>query len=108
VQKGGTLDAEGVTVGHDLSADGAPAVTVCGSNVAHDLSVQNGSGPVLVGDTSGGCAAGNTVVHDLTVQSDSGAVDVGDNSVTHDVKVQNNKPGGAKVNRNNAGHDAAC
>jgi hypothetical protein len=24
------------------------------------------------------------------------------------VKVQNNKPGGATVNRNSAGHDATC
>jgi hypothetical protein len=108
VQKGGTLDARGVTAGHDLSSDGAAGVTVCSTNIAHDLTVQNSTGAVLIGDTSGGCASGNTVGHDLTVQNTTGAVDVGDNTVTHDVKVQNNTPGGAKINRNNAGHDATC
>jgi hypothetical protein len=108
VQAGGALIAGGITVGHDLTMTGAAASSICASSVSHDLTVKGAAGPILVGDTAGGCAAGNTVVHDLAVDGNPAPVDVGDNSAGHDVRAQDNRPGGAIVNRNSSGHDTTC
>jgi hypothetical protein len=108
VQPGGALIAGGIAVGHDLTLTGAAASSICASSVSHDLTVKGAAGPILVGDTAGGCSAGNTVGHDLVVEGNSAPVDVGDNSAGHDVKVQDNRPGGATVNRNSSGHDTTC
>ena len=106
VARGGSLVARGITVGHDLTLD-AGASSVCASAISHDLTVHDGTAPILIGDTAGGCAAGNTVGHDLVVQHNSAPVDVGYNTVGHDMSVRDNT-GGAIVNRNKAGHDAVC
>ena len=111
VQSGGVLNAQGITVGHDVKLDGAGGSTICASSVAHDLTVQGdaaGSALMLIGDRLAGCSAGNTVGHDLVVQNNAGPVDVGNNNVSHDLTVQGNKPGGAKIRNNSAGHNATC
>ena len=111
VQSGGVLNAQGITVGHDVKLDGAGGSTICASSIAHDLTVQGdaaGSALMLIGDRLAGCSAGNTVGHDLVVQNNAGPVDVGNDNVSHDLTVQGNKPGGAKIRNNSAGHNATC
>lgn len=109
VQPGGLLVADQIDVGHDLKIAGGGGSRVCGSRVGHDLTLESGSGaPILIGDGANGCAAGNSVDHDLVVQGNADQVDVGNNGVGHDLKVQDNKPGGATVRQNTAGHDAVC
>ncbi len=45
VMKGGTLNTDGATIGHDLTVDGS--ATVCDSEVGHDLT--EAGGPVTIG-----------------------------------------------------------
>ena len=89
-----------------MSADKAAAVTICGSDIDHDLSVKKTSGAVLVGGGTG-CAT-NSVGHDLRIEDNYGQVTVSGNAVTHDLSVQKNQPGGVTVTSNDAGHDATC
>jgi hypothetical protein len=100
VQKGGSLNTNGASFGHDLNEDGPNGGTVCASSISHDLSVRNSTGTITI------CT--NKVGHDLNVQNNSGPVSVTANTVTHDLTVQNNTPGGATVSGNSAGHDANC
>jgi PKD repeat protein len=110
VEKGAALKAIGVTIGHDLEASAPGGITVCSSNVAHDLSLRNASGfnSVLGDTTRGGCQQGNTIGHDLLVVHNTAPVMVGDNQVGRNLVVKDNQPGGALVERNSAGQNALC
>jgi hypothetical protein len=109
VNSGGVLVAQQISVGHDMNLTGAGGSVVCASNVTHDLNVQNSTGAlILIGDTAGGCSAGNAISHDLDVQTNSGPVDVGNNTISHNLTVQNNKPGGVIISNNKVGYDAVC
>ena len=78
VQKGGTLNANGVSFGHDVSENGPNGGTVCGSTVGHDLSVQNGTGSITI--------CNDNVSHDLVVQNETPDQYIGaGNTVGHDL-----------------------
>ncbi len=104
VKQGGTLIDQGATIDHDLSADHAAGIQMTGDSVGHDLSISG-----LGGSAAGGNYVRNvTVDHDLTVQDNTAPIVVSGNKAGHDLKAQNNRPGGITVSGNSAGHDATC
>jgi hypothetical protein len=104
VQPGGTLIAADVAIGHDLEVDDAAGVQVDGGSVRHNLSVKG-----VTGTPAGGNYVRNvTVGHDLEVKDSSAAIVVSGNTVRHNLKVEDNRPGGATVSANSAGHTASC
>ena len=104
VQDGGVLMARGITISHDLQADGG--VTICGTTIEHDLHVEHASGgAVTIGDL--GSCAGDTIGHDLQVENNAVPVTVAGDHVGHDLQVHNNS-GGSTVSGNSVGHDARC
>jgi hypothetical protein len=130
VNGGGALNTQGVTVGNDVILTGPLPSAVCGTTIAHDLSVANAptaAAATALGDPTNGCAAnrighdlvvrsnassvtvgGNQVGHDLSATSNSGKVTIGANRIGHDLVVQGNKPGGAAIVGNIVGNNATC
>jgi hypothetical protein len=116
---GGIGIGYGGSVGHDIHIDGLSGAGpgsyggdnyVCNTTIGHDLAVQNtaiGAGTWYIGDPPE-CTYGNTVGHDLHVEHNANPLDVSHNTVTHDLQVQDNKPGPVVVSNNSAGHDAQC
>ncbi len=86
VDPGGTLIDLGATIGHDIHADHALAVTITGGSVGHEVLIQNTYGAVTV--------QGVRVGNDLKVTNNAGAVSVSGNSVVGPSQVQ---PSGAPV-----------
>jgi len=82
VDAGGTLVDLGATIGHDIHADHATAVTVTGGSVGHDLVIQNTYGAVSV--------QGVSVGHNLKVVNNPGDVAVSGNSAGGAYQVEKN------------------
>jgi hypothetical protein len=102
VQSGGSLTAQGVSIGHDLLAAGG--VAICNTTIEHDLHVMNNrSGQVAIG---GDCGS-DSIGHDLQVMNNDVPVTVLGNRIGHDMHVENNA-GGSTVSGNSVGHDASC
>ena len=92
VASGGRLTDTGATVGGNVHAVGAAAVSIDGGSVHHNVSASGTSGAVSV--------TGATVGNNVVVSNGAGAVVVSGNTVTNNVSVTNNAPGGATITTN--------
>ncbi len=97
----------GTSIGHDLSATGANAGSICATTIKHSLTVVGSTGAWTIGDTCGP-GTGVTVRHDLVVKTSKGAVNVTGNTVGHNLTVTGNTGASTTVAANTAGHDAVC
>jgi hypothetical protein len=93
VPKGSSLDVEGSTIsGSITSTGGAAFIRVCGSS-AGSVTVDNSTGPVVIGDVVDGCAT-NTFSGSLTVINNTGGVQVIGNHVGGAVTASGNSGAG--------------
>ncbi len=111
VKPGGALDIEGAKLAGPLSASGASLLRICGATVAGPVKAASGSGAVVFGGSSEGCApdefhgtvtvkgntAGVTIEEDtfaasLKVQSNAGGTSVAHNTIAGSLTVKGNSP----------------
>lgn len=99
VNAGGNLVVTGAQITRGIVANGAAYVKVCGSDVsrsttpgAPSIQVTGSTGPVIIGDVAGGCAA-NRVAGGVTLTSNSANLTLGNNTVVGDVAVNTNTVG---------------
>jgi hypothetical protein len=107
VRTGGTLNAQGVTVGADVVLTGPLPSSLCATTIAHDVTVSNAGAsatPIVIGDTANGCSASNRIGHDIVISGNAGPVTVSGNQVGHDVVVKGNQ-GRMTVSANQVTHD---
>jgi hypothetical protein len=89
---GGRLTDTGATVGRDVHAVGAAAVSIDGGSVHKNVSAKGTSGPVSV--------TGATVGNNVEISNGAGSVLVSGNTVANNVSVTDNVPGGATITTN--------
>jgi hypothetical protein len=117
-----TTPATRAQVTHDVRVDGSnQGVILCGTNVNHDVVLDNDFG-MIIGDEDAGCdgfGEGVLVAHDFKANDNvGGPTDISDNTpafggaVGHDFTALNDQyltPGSGPVVENNAiGKDATC
>lgn len=95
VQSGGALYMTNTTVGGSRSANGARALTVCGSTVNGSVNITNSSGYVLLGN--GGCAP-NTFRSSVTLTSNHGGFRVSGNAVSSSLQATNTTTASGALN----------
>jgi hypothetical protein len=75
VTAGGALDVDGATLAGTLSAKGASSLRICGATIAGAVKAIAGSGPVVIGDGTGECAA-SSFGGAVTVRGNSDGVSI--------------------------------
>lgn len=90
VQPGASLEIDNAsTINGSISANSPAGVRLCASAVTGTVAVRSATGPVVVGDPGGGCAA-NTISGSLILQNNTGGVIAKDNTVQGLVSASGN------------------
>ena len=98
VEPGGALDIEGATLSGPLKASGAALLRICGASVAGPVNASNGSGPVVIGEGTGGCSA--STFYGRLLEGNTAGVSIDGNVFEGSLKVTGNA-GGTTVTNNN-------
>jgi hypothetical protein len=98
VEPGGALDVEGARITGPLRSSGAKVLRVCGAKLTGPVKAANGSGPVVIGEGTAGCA-GNRITGPLTVTGNAAGVLIEGNKIDGSLTATGNA-GGAIVIKN--------
>jgi hypothetical protein len=93
VRSGASLVLTNSTVNGSVYGNGAKSVTICGSRINGALSVENSTGPVLVGDAANDespACAGNTIQGSALVKANTADTELGANHIAQSATFQNN------------------
>jgi lysophospholipase L1-like esterase len=101
VEAGGALDVEQATVTGPIGTHMATLLRICGSSVSGSVNAAEGSGPVILGDGTPGCAA-SRFAKLVTVHGGSGGVEIVGDTFTGPLTVTANG-GGTDVTGNTVG-----
>jgi hypothetical protein len=102
VKPGGALDVEGATLSGSLSASKATLLRICGASVAGPVKASAGSGSVVIGEGTSGCAA-STFYGVLTASANLAGVSIDGDTFHASVKVKGNAAGVTVTNNAIAG-----
>ena len=113
VDPGGALAVNGSRIANGVLASSPSFFSLCGSQVAapsgnraQGVVVTGAQAPVRIGDPAAGCA-GNWVAGDVTLTGENAGLTLGANTVSGDVRVENN-PSLAVVKANTIYATLAC
>jgi MBG domain (YGX type)/Bacterial Ig-like domain (group 3) len=101
VEQGASLDIESASLLADIYLQQPATVRVCGATAAGAIAVEDGTGPVVIGDPSNGCA-GNKIVGLVDVQGNTNGVTVTGNTIDGSLTVLGNR--GTIVDQPNTVH----
>jgi acyl-homoserine lactone acylase PvdQ len=102
VEEGGELNIEGASISGSLKANNAAALRVCGATLSGAGEAINGTGPVVIGEGTPGCAA-NTISGAVTIAGNKEGVLVDGNTVKGSLSVTGNEGGTTVVNNSVSG-----
>ena len=92
VRTGAALDVEGAAIIGLLRADGATAIRACNATIIGPITLANGSGPVLLGGTSGAPCGEDTIFGPVTLSGNTGGVVLAGNTIRGWVSCSGNSP----------------
>ncbi|MFC9294866.1 Ig-like domain-containing protein [Streptomyces sp. NPDC057011] len=93
VRPGGALAVSDATVTGPLSASGAGALTICRSDLTGPVTVEKGTGQVLIGSgREAEACGGNTFRGPVAVDSNAGGTELSANTVTGPLRCNGNEP----------------
>jgi hypothetical protein len=75
VETGGALDVEGASIVGQLNSSGATLVRICGATIGGVAKLNKSSGPVVLGDGTGECAA-NTFGNGVVLKANTGNIEI--------------------------------
>jgi len=99
VTSGGSLDVEGATLTHALTASGAAFIRLCGATVSGSMKVSSSTGPVTLGEGDLECP-GNAFSKGVTLKGNTAGVSVLENQFDSTLSVTSGG-GGTVVTANN-------
>jgi hypothetical protein len=102
VRPGGSLDIEGGTVMRSLHANGAALLRVCAATIDGGLKATAGSGPLVVGEGTAGCAA-STVTGAAAIKGNAKGVTVEGDTFASNLRVLSNFDGATVTGNTIAG-----
>ncbi|WP_407835520.1 hypothetical protein ACE1OC_02185 [Streptomyces sp. DSM 116496] len=96
VRPGGALSVADGSVTGPFSADGALAVSLCGSTLTGPVGVRTTSGSVVIGSAADAGAdpvcAGNVINGPVTLEANTGGVEFTDGRITGPLRCEANEP----------------